>query len=60
MSVRPGIAARIQDEIDTQIGRDRIPTLHDREMLRYTEAVLQEVIRFYPVFLFGKHSSRTR
>ncbi|KAF8597618.1 cytochrome P450 [Ceratobasidium sp. AG-I] len=53
MSIRPDVAARIQAEIDAQVGRDRIPTLHDRETLPYMEAVLQEVIRFYPVFPFG-------
>ncbi|CAE6464362.1 unnamed protein product [Rhizoctonia solani] len=53
MCIRPEIAAKIQAEIDTQIGRDRIPTLHDRSVLPYTDAVLQEVIRYYPVFPLG-------
>lgn len=53
MSVRPDIAARVHAEIDAQVGRDRLPELHDREVLPYTDAVLQEVIRFYPVFPLG-------
>ncbi|KAF8597611.1 cytochrome P450 [Ceratobasidium sp. AG-I] len=53
MSIRPSIAARVQEEIDAQIGRDRLPELHDRDVLPYTDAVLQEVIRFYPVFPLG-------
>ncbi|CAE6486135.1 unnamed protein product [Rhizoctonia solani] len=53
MSIRSEIASKVQAEIDAQIGRDRIPTLHDRSVLPYTDAVLQEVIRFYPVFPLG-------
>lgn len=54
MCIRPEIAAKVQAEIDAQVGRDRIPALSDREVLPYTEAVLQEVIRFYPVFPLGR------
>ncbi|KAG8752266.1 hypothetical protein FRC12_012051 [Ceratobasidium sp. 428] len=53
MSIRPDIAAKVQAEIDSQVGRDRLPTLNDRESMPYTEAVLQEVIRCNPVFAFG-------
>ncbi|KAG8710304.1 hypothetical protein FRC11_004651 [Ceratobasidium sp. 423] len=53
MCIRPEIASKIQAEIDAQVGRDRIPTLHDRSVLPYTDAVLQEVIRYYPVFPLG-------
>lgn len=54
MSIQPDIAARVQAEIDAAVGRDRLPTLHDRDVLPYTDAVLQEVIRFYPVFPLGE------
>ncbi|KAG8706260.1 hypothetical protein FRC09_002500 [Ceratobasidium sp. 395] len=53
MSIRPHIAAKVQAEIDAQVGRDRLPTLNDRESMPYTDAVLQEVIRCYPIFAFG-------
>lgn len=53
MSIYPDVAARIQAEIDAQVGRERLPTLQDREAMPYTDAVLQEVIRFHPVFAFG-------
>ncbi|KAH7322091.1 cytochrome P450 [Rhizoctonia solani] len=53
MCIRPEIAAKAQAEIDTQIGRDRMPTLLDRSVLPYTDAVLQEAIRYYPVFPLG-------
>lgn len=60
MSIRPDIATRVQAEIDAAIGRDRLPTLHDREVLPYTDAVLQEVIRFYPVFPLGLEHCATQ
>ena len=53
MCTHPDVAAKVQAEIDAQVGRDRIPTLEDRKVMPYMEAVLQEVIRFYPVFPLG-------
>ncbi|KAG9089817.1 hypothetical protein FRC06_001375, partial [Ceratobasidium sp. 370] len=53
MCIYPDIAARVRAEIDIKVGRDRLPNLHDREVLPYTAAVLQEVIRFFPVFPLG-------
>ncbi|KAG9118574.1 hypothetical protein FRC07_006852 [Ceratobasidium sp. 392] len=53
MCIRPEIAARVQAEIDAQVGRDRFPTLHDRDSLPFTDAVLQEVIRCNPILAFG-------
>ncbi|ELU39376.1 cytochrome P450 oxidoreductase OrdA-like, putative [Rhizoctonia solani AG-1 IA] len=40
---------KAQDEIDRVIGPNRLPTVHDRGSLPYVEAVLQEVMRYYPV-----------
>ncbi|KAG8697140.1 hypothetical protein FRC08_006715 [Ceratobasidium sp. 394] len=53
MCIYPEIAARVQAEIDARVGRDRLPTLQDREVLPYTDAVLQEVTRFFPVLPLG-------
>ncbi|KDN46076.1 hypothetical protein RSAG8_04583, partial [Rhizoctonia solani AG-8 WAC10335] len=53
MCIHPEIASKVQAEIDTQVGRDRIPTPNDHGVLTYTDAVLKEVIRFYPVFPLG-------
>ncbi|CAE6536049.1 unnamed protein product, partial [Rhizoctonia solani] len=53
MCIHLEIASKVQAEIDTQVGRDRIPTLDDQGVLTYTDAVLKEVIRFYPVFPLG-------
>ena len=54
MCIHPEIASKVQAEIDSQVGRDRIPTLGDQDVLPYTDAVLKEVIRCYPVFPLGK------
>ncbi|KAH7332819.1 cytochrome P450 [Rhizoctonia solani] len=53
MCIHPEVASRVQVEIDTQVGHDRVPTLNDQSILTYTDAVLKEVIRFYPVFPLG-------
>ncbi|CAE6404087.1 unnamed protein product [Rhizoctonia solani] len=53
MCIYPDIASKVQAEIDAQVGRDRIPTLNDQSILTYTDAVLKEVIRSYPVFPLG-------
>ncbi|KAG8709921.1 hypothetical protein FRC08_017892 [Ceratobasidium sp. 394] len=53
MCIYPDIAARVRAEIDAQVGRDRLPNLQDREVLPYTDAVLQEVTRFFPVLPLG-------
>ncbi|EUC55162.1 cytochrome P450 family protein [Rhizoctonia solani AG-3 Rhs1AP] len=53
MCIHPETASKVQAEIDSQVGRDRIPTLSDQNVLPYTDAVLKEVIRCYPVFPLG-------
>lgn len=51
--MNPGIQKRAQAEIDTVIGRDRIPTLNDREFLPYIEAIRREAIRWHVVTPLG-------
>ncbi|CAE6497426.1 unnamed protein product [Rhizoctonia solani] len=53
ISLYPETAKLAQDEIDTIVGRDRIPELKDRESMPYMEALLQEVMRLCPVGPLG-------
>uniref|UniRef100_A0A8C9TR49 Cytochrome P450, family 17, subfamily A, polypeptide 2 n=1 Tax=Scleropages formosus TaxID=113540 RepID=A0A8C9TR49_SCLFO len=45
----PEVQDRIHQELDKQIGRDRMPTLADRGRLPYLESTLCEVMRIRPV-----------
>ncbi|QRW10511.1 cytochrome P450 family protein [Ceratobasidium sp. AG-Ba] len=49
LALHPEAVQKAQEEIDRVIGRDRLPTVHDRGSLPYVEAVLQEAMRYYPV-----------
>lgn len=45
MSIHPDIQKKVQAEIDTVLGPDRVPSLTDKSMLPYTEATIMEVQR---------------
>lgn len=45
---------RVQTEVDTAIGRDRLPTLDDLDDLPYTNAVVHELLRWWPVTPLSK------
>ncbi|KDN46850.1 hypothetical protein RSAG8_03927, partial [Rhizoctonia solani AG-8 WAC10335] len=49
----PEAAKKAQAEIDSVIGRERIPSLQDRSSLPYTDALVQEVMRMCPPFPLG-------
>ena len=48
----PEVQRRAQAEIDTVIGRDRLPTFADSARLPYIRAIIKEIIRWRPVALF--------
>ena len=59
MDHSPEVQQRVREEIHEKIGgKDRQPRFSDRSVLRYTEAVLLEVQRFFqlfqPVFLIAR------
>lgn len=54
MTLYPDVQRRAQQEIDSVIGRDRLPSLADRENLPYVEAVVNEVLRINPVAPLGR------
>jgi len=47
--MHPHVQQKAQEEIDSVIGRDRLPELTDRDLLPYTSALVKEVIRWQPI-----------
>ena len=49
----PRVQRRAQAELDTVIGRDRLPTFDDRPRLPYIEALCKELMRWQMVTPIG-------
>jgi hypothetical protein len=45
MTLFPDKQEKAQQEMDTVVGRNRLPEFSDRDSLHYLEALLQEVLR---------------
>jgi cytochrome P450 len=48
MVLFPDVQKRIQAELDTVVGRKRLPTFEDRASLPYLDATIKESLRFHP------------
>ena len=53
MSRHPDIQNRVHKEIDTSVGRNRLPKLADKPNLQYTQAVLLEIQRLATISRLG-------
>jgi cytochrome P450 len=53
MVLYPDVQTRARAEIDQAVGHDKMPCLDDRASLPYLDAILCEVLRWYPVFPLG-------
>jgi cytochrome P450 len=53
MVLYPDVQTRAQAEIDSVVGRDRLPTFEDRASLPYVDAVVREVLRWRPIGPLG-------
>ncbi|KAJ3552235.1 hypothetical protein NM688_g4258 [Phlebia brevispora] len=49
----PDVMQRAQAELDTVVGRDRMPTLEDYDDLSYVRAIVREILRWWPVAPLG-------
>jgi cytochrome P450 len=58
MSLYPEAVQVARAEIDSVIGRERIPELADRDSLPYMDAFLQELMRLCPVAPLGMLEAR--
>lgn len=53
MILHPEVAKKAQAEIDTVVGRERLPSFADRERLPYVNALVQETLRWKPIAPLG-------
>jgi len=53
MMLNPTVQAKAQKEIDSVIGRDRLPTISDKASLPYVRSVVTEVFRLNPAIPLG-------
>ncbi|KAG1739606.1 cytochrome P450 [Suillus lakei] len=53
MVLYPDAQRRAQAEIDSVIGRDRLPTFEDRALLPCVESILRETFRWHPILPLG-------
>eukprot|EP00057_Strongylocentrotus_purpuratus_P005027 XP_003730026.1 PREDICTED: cytochrome P450 1A5-like [Strongylocentrotus purpuratus] len=60
MALFPKAQYEVQCEIDKVVGRDRLPTLNDREYLPLTQSCLLEIQRYAAVTPFGIPHSTTK
>jgi len=49
MLFHPDIQKKAQEELDSVIGRDRLPTFEDRPRLPFVDAVCKETLRWRPL-----------
>ncbi|EKM60777.1 uncharacterized protein PHACADRAFT_133539 [Phanerochaete carnosa HHB-10118-sp] len=53
MTLYPEVQKKAQQEIDSVIGGDRLPLIHDRDQLPYVQALISEVFRWNPIVPLG-------
>ncbi|XP_053117708.1 cytochrome P450 2C19-like [Hemicordylus capensis] len=53
LTEHPAVEAKIHEELDRVIGRERPPVMKDRPQMPYTNAVLHEAQRFLDLFPLG-------
>jgi hypothetical protein len=56
MLLYPDVQKKAQDELDSAIGRERLPSFEDRPRLPFIDAVCKEILRWRPVAPLGAFS----
>ncbi|KAN0084502.1 Cytochrome P450 [Tylopilus felleus] len=49
MMLNPAVQERAQAQIDAVVGKDRLPTVEDRSLLPFIDAICRETLRYSPV-----------
>ena len=49
MVVHPALQVKAQVEIDAVVGKDRLPTMDDRPLLPFIDAIYREILRYNPI-----------
>ena len=49
MVVNPAAQEKAQAQIDAVVGQGRLPTIDDRPLLPFVDAIFREVLRYNPV-----------
>ncbi|KAN0082828.1 Cytochrome P450 [Tylopilus felleus] len=49
MVLHPAIQEKAHVQIDTEVGRDRLPAMKDRPLLPFIDAILRETLRYGPI-----------
>lgn len=53
MAMHKDVQAKAQNELDSVVGPDRLPTFADRESLPYMNALIKEVLRWHVISPIG-------
>ena len=53
MVLNPDVQSRAQAEIDSVVGKDKLPEFDDLPSLPYVEAIMMELLRWHPVLPFS-------
>ena len=56
MVLYPDVQAKAQAEIDSAVGRERLPGFNDRDSLPYVDALCKEVLRWHSIGPLGTDS----
>jgi cytochrome P450 len=53
MVYNPEVQRKAQQELDEKVGRDRVPDFGDRDSLPYIDALIDELLRWFPILPLG-------